>query len=106
MQASFAVACIVVPPTKAENFQKTRLEQAKLHERPTYVVALLDLPPDGLVDGRGVLLVVLPQDRLDRLRRLLRVVVRHGREQVVRHVGVRNVVVGCRVTSDCGQHFE
>ncbi|RUP50129.1 hypothetical protein BC936DRAFT_140253 [Jimgerdemannia flammicorona] len=59
-----------------------------LHE-----LALRVTPPQRDWDGRVVVDVRLAQNFLDVARRLLRVVMRHLREEVMRHVGVGDVVM-------------
>ncbi|RUP24771.1 hypothetical protein BC936DRAFT_138890, partial [Jimgerdemannia flammicorona] len=60
-----------------------------IFHKPTLRVA----SPQGDGDGRLVLDVRLPQHPLDVLRRLLRMVMRHLREEVMRDVGVGDMVM-------------
>lgn len=57
-----------------------------------HVKALSNLPPEGFDDRGGVDPVVRAEDGLDGSSHLDRVIVRHGREEVVDNVGVGDVV--------------
>ncbi|KAI6669489.1 hypothetical protein NL676_004374 [Syzygium grande] len=57
-----------------------------------HLKALSNLPPEGFDDRGGVDPVVQAEDGLDGSSRLDRVIVRHGRAEVVDNVGVGDVV--------------